>query len=159
MAIHIDPAKRAVEMIRQHLTLSSAIEAQQWEEMTSAVCALIDRVSMVTCARLEENASIAREIAQAKSNRESQKVASKALLGALLGRVKVIESEIAAIEKKVEQIKKDTAPALEKPKLSCSMHEYKQAMQKIREYYLIHEHSICLSGNKAVLLYNTSPPK
>lgn len=159
MSYQVDPAKKAVAMIQQTLVASQSVEIAQWNQMTDEVCSLVQKISSVTEAVLAENAQLSREMIAAKANRERQQGANRALLQSLLQKIVVLDKELENIEAKIKQIKLDISPEKDKAKISCYLWQYKEAIAKIREYYLVHQHPMLLSGNKGTGYATVSGPK
>ncbi len=159
MSYQVDPAKKAVAMIQQTLAASQSVEIAQWDKMTDEVCSLVKKISSVTEAVLAENAQLSREMILAKANRERQQGANRALLQSLLQKIVVLDKELENIEAKIKQIQLDISPEKDKAQIPSSLWQYYEAIAKIREYYLVHQHPMVLSGNKCTGYATVSGPK
>jgi hypothetical protein len=130
-----------ISLIQKQIKETNTVETILWDQMTSEVTDLMDRMSSVTCSILTENACIEKEILYAEQNQKRHTALDAARISLLSHQIEIIENEIVHLEQRIQQIESQVGLNIFKDK-TPSITQYLESIEVVRRCFEKHIHAL-----------------
>lgn len=159
MTFQLTNTLSVISLMKQQIMQTNAVETDLWDQMTTEVTDLMDRMSSVTCAILTENAGIEKEIILAEQNQKLHTALDTSRITLLSRQIEVIEKEVEHLEQRIKQIKVELGLSVFGPQSSPTLSKYLESIDVVRGCFVKHRHALAYGMQNDHAPFLTTEPK